>query len=106
MAVPATSAVDRTRPMADHSGDPGSGRSLSHFAGGFAPIVAVQTGGPVSPEQSFMGAAANGWDGWSTDGPLSGINVLSPDIGPTARVDPHQAFRKSASWEANSWGKY
>ena len=29
-----------------------------------APIKAVQTSGTVSPEQSFMAAAANGWDGW------------------------------------------
>jgi hypothetical protein len=30
----------------------------------FAPIKAVQTSGTVSPEQSLMAAAANGWDGW------------------------------------------
>ena len=29
-----------------------------------APIKAVQTSGALSPEQPFMAAAANGWDGW------------------------------------------
>jgi hypothetical protein len=26
--------------------------------------MSVQTGGSVSPKQSFLGAAANGWVGW------------------------------------------
>ena len=38
--------------------------------GGKAPIIVVQTIGTVSPEQSFMRAAANGRDGWFCDGPL------------------------------------
>ena len=33
-------------------------------SGRVAPIKAVQTSGAASPEQSFMAAAANGWDGW------------------------------------------
>ena len=32
--------------------------------GGFALVIAIQTGDPVSPEQSFMCAAANGWEQW------------------------------------------
>jgi hypothetical protein len=41
----------------------GSGELLPG-RGCFAPIKAVQASGAVSPEQSFMAAAANGWDGW------------------------------------------
>jgi hypothetical protein len=40
------------------------GRQVRTAVGGFAPITVVQTSATVSPEQSFMGAAANGWDGW------------------------------------------
>lgn len=39
-------------------------------ADGSAPIMAVQTGGTVSPEQSFMGAAVNGWGGWFSASPV------------------------------------
>ena len=41
---------------------------IRRFASGRnAPIIAVQPSGTVSPEQSFMGAAANGWARWQPD---------------------------------------
>jgi hypothetical protein len=38
----------------------------------FAPIIAVQASGAVPSERSFVGGAANGWDWWFRDDPLSG----------------------------------
>jgi hypothetical protein len=55
----------------------------SRSCGGWgAPIMAVQTGGSVSPEQSFMAAAANGWVGWGAVRPVLKAEPRLADVGP------------------------
>jgi hypothetical protein len=41
--------------------------------------------GPFPPEQSFTGAAANGWVGWLSASPLAGQEVSKSDIRLKAR---------------------
>ncbi len=68
-----------------------SGVSAPLVADGSAPNKAVQTSGTVSPEQSFMAAAAKGWGGWFPAGCLRAGCV---DIGQWAQ---HQGWPKSAN---------
>jgi hypothetical protein len=64
LAIRRMAVADPTWSYAELAGDPGTGHSAPGGTDGCAPIKAVQTSGTVSPEQSFMAAAANGWDGW------------------------------------------
>jgi hypothetical protein len=43
---------------------------MARSSGRTAPNIAVQPRGPVSPEQPFMGVAANGWGEWICDDQL------------------------------------
>ena len=54
------------------------GTSYHNRFGWAAPIIVIQTSGTVSPEQSFMGGAGNGWVGWSGEYRFHLIFDLSP----------------------------
>jgi hypothetical protein len=71
--------------------------------GGFAPIMGVETIGTVSPEQSFMGTAANGWVGWKLSVCFRALRARKRTrLNPAPWVRPGGSFRALSAATTNS----
>jgi hypothetical protein len=57
-----------------------SGVNARPIDGRYAPIIAAQTSGAVSPKRSLTDAAANGWVGWIAARQLSGDEPAEADV--------------------------